>query len=397
MKICIVSSADIEPGPGSTYYYRASYLSRSNGIFVIMPKGRRISGDVKCAKIYRVSCSTKTPVGHLIFAVVALLKAIRLHHHYRFDVFYPMVGYPSILVLPLMKFVTRTFWVSDFVTLPTQELEFWIWRHNSYLARLFYVFMLRIIRIVFRITLRRADLTLALSDPIKADLILNYNVDPNKILVVPDGVELENFKPLGGQRQDADFKLVYVGSISKLRCIDTLILALKYVTSEIPNARLILAGPVPEGEVKEFKKLIQRACLEGNVEWQGRIPHTDVPKLLDECDIAFSLLQPLASYEASSPSKVFEYLAMGKVVIASDILAHRNIIKDKWNGLLVKSGDPEDLAKAIKRVYMDKRLKVKLESNARDSIREYDWQNLNEKIEANIKERLEKTQKLRGK
>lgn len=397
MKICIVSNADIEPGPGSTYYYRASYLSRSNGIFVIMPKGRKISGDVKCAKIYRISCSTKTPVGHLIFAVVALLKAIRLHHHYRFDIFYPMVGYPSILVLPLMKFVTRTFWVSDFVTLPTQELEFWIWRHNSYLTRLFYVFMLRITHIVFKITLRRADLTLALSDAIKTDLMLNYNVDPEKILVVPNGVELENFKPLGGQRQHADFKLVYVGSISKLRCIDTLILALKYVIGEIPNARLILAGPVLEGEANEFKKLIQSACLEGNVDWQGRIPHTDVPKFLDECDIAFSLLQPLASYEASSPSKVFEYLAMSKVVVASDILAHRNIIKDGWNGLLVKSGDPEDLAKAIKRVYMDKRLKVKLESNARDSIREYDWQNLNEKIEAKIKERLEKTRKLRGK
>lgn len=188
-----------------------------------------------------------------------------------------------------------------------------------------------------------------------------------------------------------------MGSISKLRCIDTLILALKYVIGEIPNARLILAGPVLEGEVNEFKKLVQSACLEGNVDWLGTIPHTDVPKLLDECDIAFSLLQPLASYEASSPLKVFEYLAMGKVVIASDILAHRNIIKDGWNGLLVKSRDPEDLAKAIKRAYMDKSLKVKLESNARDSVREYGWQNLNEKIEAEIRQRLEEARKLRGK
>ncbi len=73
-------------------------------------------------------------------------------------------------------------------------------------------------------------------------------------------------------------------------------------------------------------------------------------------------------------------------MIATDIRSNRKIVKDGYNGLLVKSEDPHDLADAIQKLYENPGLREKLASNARESVREYDWNCILGKLEQKLEE-----------
>jgi len=81
------------------------------------------------------------------------------------------------------------------------------------------------------------------------------------------------------------------------------------------------------------------------------------------------------------PVKVFEYLAMAKPVIATNLKGVSQIVKHEGNGLLIEPDDPEAMAKAILRIYQDEKLREKLRRNARKSVLQYDWDIINEKID----------------
>ena len=84
------------------------------------------------------------------------------------------------------------------------------------------------------------------------------------------------------------------------------------------------------------------------------------------------------------PIKVFEYLALGKVVVASRLTGVCNVIHDGKNGILFEPGDPASLADAILCVYRDQSLQRRIERVARDSVADFDWKLINQRILARL-------------
>jgi len=84
-------------------------------------------------------------------------------------------------------------------------------------------------------------------------------------------------------------------------------------------------------------------------------------------------LPDIEAYRVSSPTKVFEYMAMGLAIVASDIAAHREFLTHGKNALLFRPEDPEDLARAIQTLYERSDLRQGLGAAAREESRRHGW------------------------
>lgn len=115
----------------------------------------------------------------------------------------------------------------------------------------------------------------------------------------------------------------------------------------------------------------------------GAIPHSEVPEYLAACDILVSSQIPIVEgfdYH-QSPVKIFEYMAMGKSIIASNLEQIGRILKDEETTLFVEPGNINQLAKGILRLVDDKKLAKRLGKKAREEvIKNFTWQKNAERV-----------------
>src|SRR6185436_14729912 len=123
----------------------------------------------------------------------------------------------------------------------------------------------------------------------------------------------------------------------------------------------------------EVEKLLEG---DGRVIFTGAVAHDRVPKLLDACDILVAPHIPLAdgSEFFGSPTKIFEYMAMGKGIVASRLGQIGELLVDEETALLVEPGNVEELRVAILRLVESQDLRRRLGTNARNvAEREHTW------------------------
>jgi glycosyltransferase involved in cell wall biosynthesis len=119
------------------------------------------------------------------------------------------------------------------------------------------------------------------------------------------------------------------------------------------------------------------------VTFTGLVPPPRVPELLARADVLV-LPNPASAISTrfTSPLKLFEYMAAGRPIIASDLPAIREVIEPEVHGLLVPPGDPEALASAISRMLDDSQLRDRLARAARTRVDDYTWDRRGERLEA---------------
>lgn len=380
MKICIILSSNIGKVIGGTEpYYVAKHLGENNEIHVINPQGKEnISGE-KNFKTYNINFSDKSIKGHILFNLFVFFVLTKLHIKKKFDIIYT---YDHTFIIGILsKLFFNIKWVSDFRIAPIlQDLEFRKIRNNK---NILLHISLKIYDLLFKVFISKCDFLISVSYEVKKLLVTKYGVNSKKIYVQGLGVDMDLFKPFKRKKRKS-FNIVFTGSISRLRCIDKVFLALNEIKTIIPNVKLILIGEIPKEDKIFFKKIIRELNLEKFVKIRDPISHFKIPDLLNDCDVALSLLLDIEPYKVSSPAKIFEYMAMEKVIIATDILAHRKLIKNYNNGLLIKN-DYKELTDAIVRIFNDKNLRKKLESNTRKSVKKYNWKIKIPKLEKKLK------------
>ena len=114
----------------------------------------------------------------------------------------------------------------------------------------------------------------------------------------------------------------------------------------------------------------------GRVIFTGAVAHDRVPKLLDACDILVAPHVPLAdgSEFFGSPTKIFEYMAMGKGIVASRLGQIGEVLVDEETALLVEPGNVGELGNAIVRLIESETLRKRLGARAREvAEREHTW------------------------
>ena len=110
------------------------------------------------------------------------------------------------------------------------------------------------------------------------------------------------------------------------------------------------------------RSIVEEARLIDRVVFTGLVPQEEGPAHMAACDVLVAphVPNPDGSAFFGSPTKLFEYLAMGRAVVASDLDQLGDVITDNVNGLLVPPGDPGRLAEAMARLALDAGLRGRL-------------------------------------
>ena len=216
---------------------------------------------------------------------------------------------------------------------------------------------------------------IAVSVPLR-DILVGMGVSPEKITVIPNGVDPERFRPRPPDPQlRRRLGLVgrvvagFVGWFRNWHRIDLLIEALASSKLLREKAAVLLVGDGPE--TPRLKELAARRGIENIVRFSGPLPHRDVARHVALFDIA---VQPAAN-EYCCPMKVIEYLAAGKPVVAPDQPNLRDLVEDGVEAVLFAPGSAEALARALERLVDDEDLRARMGRAAAAAIerRGYLW------------------------
>jgi glycosyltransferase involved in cell wall biosynthesis len=204
-------------------------------------------------------------------------------------------------------------------------------------------------------------------------------VDANKIVVNPNGVDVDRFRPgVGGTTargelgiKDDEVVVGFVGTFGPWHGVERLADAIKTIPASVPVRFLLVGSGSLHAEVEK-----QLETEGGRVIFTGSVGHDRVPALLDACDILVAPHVPLAdgSEFFGSPTKVFEYMAMGKAIVASRLGQIGEVLVDRETALLVQSGNVEELAAAIVKLIESEELRKRLGARAREvAEKEHTW------------------------
>lgn len=232
------------------------------------------------------------------------------------------------------------------------------------------------LRLCEKISVKAASLIVVVSNPLKQHLT-EIGVPAGRILVNPNGVDPEWFHPdCGGPklRQDLGYRpkdivVCFVGTFSYWHGLAVLEQAIRSLLDAPQNAgcapKFLLIGDGPLAP--QLRDALEPYVHKGWVTFTGAIPHKSVRLYLDAADILVSPHIPMPGGRPffGSPTKLFEYLAMGKAIAASGLDQIADVLEHGRTALLVKPGDPSELAETIKRLAADRQLRIELGHNAR--------------------------------
>ncbi len=213
-------------------------------------------------------------------------------------------------------------------------------------------------RIIETNVLRKADAVFTICEGLRKEMILR-NISADKITVIPNCVDADFFFNGAYDTEIADRHTLrnkkvfgFIGSFYKYEGIDLLIGSFADVIRQMKDARLLLVG---DGEEKErlFRKTLAMG-LGGKVIFTGKVPHEKIKRYYSVIDVMVYPRKRIRLTELVTPLKPLEAMAMGKVVIGSDVGGMRELITSGKDGFLFKAEDSNDLPRLMLQVAADK-------------------------------------------
>ncbi|MCI0694735.1 glycosyltransferase family 4 protein [candidate division KSB1 bacterium] len=243
-----------------------------------------------------------------------------------------------------------------------------------------------------------SDRVIAVSGRLQ-EYAVSRGVPESRIHVLPNAVDPQRFAPLrpAAQQRDKTVRAQYqledkhvigfVGSLKPWHGTETLFEAFRRLHATAANTHLLIVGDGPGRE--ELEKYAHTHALDGAVTFTGNVSYDDIPQYLAAMDIA------VAPYVANenfyySPIKIFEYMAMGKPVVAGSIGQVEEVIADGETGLLFEPGNIGQLAAALAKLVEDSQLCRRLGEKARTWVlQERTWENNARRVIAIANELME--------
>jgi D-inositol-3-phosphate glycosyltransferase len=215
----------------------------------------------------------------------------------------------------------------------------------------------------------------------KRDLALHYRAAPQKIGVVPCGVNLELFNKVG--RRDARDELglngqkmaLYVGRIDSLKGIDKLMMAMAILKRRQPRLLVIGGDEHSRREVTRLDTLGRELGIGEAVSFLGAVPQERLPLYYSAADVCV-----VPSYYETFGLVALESLACGTPVVATDVGAASSIIRDGETGYLVADNEPGKLADKIGRLLWPGEDAGHDNGSIRDSVLAYGWPGIARRI-----------------
>jgi len=228
--------------------------------------------------------------------------------------------------------------------------------------------------------LRRADAVTTICEGLKADIVAR-GIDPARVTVIPNAVDADRFRS-GGEpnaglraRLGLEGKRVvgFIGSFYAYEGLALLVEALPRILAQGSDVRVLLVGGGPQAE--RLAALARERGVAGEVLFTGRVPHDAVPAYYDLVDVLVYPRLSMRLTELVTPLKPLEAMAQGRLVAASDVGGHRELIRDGETGVIFPAGDPEALAQAVITLLRSQSRWPELRAAARRFVeRERTWQ-----------------------
>ena len=206
---------------------------------------------------------------------------------------------------------------------------------------------------------RRADAVAVICEGLRGDLIAR-GVDGDKIVVSPNGVDLTVFgAPVARDPSlaaelglDEAETIGFIGSFYDYEGLDDLIAAMPALVAARPRARLLLVGGGPMEAALRAQAAASPAAAA--IRFVGRVPHTEVERYYALVDVLAYPRKAMRLTELVTPLKPLEAMAQGKLVAASDVGGHRELIRDGETGTLFAPDDPAAIAGALAGLLADR-------------------------------------------
>jgi glycosyltransferase involved in cell wall biosynthesis len=228
---------------------------------------------------------------------------------------------------------------------------------------------------------RGADAYVTITRALAAELATMFG-DRRTVAVVPDGVRMPAERPFVPRPVRRPAIVAYAGNLYPWKGVEILLRALPH----LPDVRgLVIGGHPLEPDLGRMKALAAGLGLGERVKFTGQVAPPEVAALLAGADV---LVLPNTATAISttytSPLKMFEYLATGRPIVASDLPALAEVLRDGANALLVPAGDSVALAGGIRRALDDPDLAASLGRGAYETAAAYSWERRAERLEAVI-------------
>ena len=200
--------------------------------------------------------------------------------------------------------------------------------------------------------LRRVDAVTTICEGLRAEIV-SRGIPEDKVSIIPNAVDSARFQTGGcadpalarSLGLDGKFVLGFIGSYYGYEGLTVLLQALPKLLARVPHIRILLVGGGYEEQ--RLKQQAMEAGIAENVIFAGRVPHDRVEDYYNLVDIFVYPRLRTRVTELVTPLKPLEAMAQGRVVIASDVGGHRELIRAGETGLLFRAGDADSLADAV--------------------------------------------------
>jgi len=210
----------------------------------------------------------------------------------------------------------------------------------------------RITRALESYVVNRANAVTTICEGLRSDLI-GRGVREDKITVIPNAVDISHFTV--GSEADPTLAdelgllnmvvLGFIGSFYAYEGLDLLLRAMPHIIKIKPNTRILLVGGGPQE--KYLHQLANDLGIMDKVIFTGRVPHDQVHRYYDLIDVLVYPRISMRLTELVTPLKPLEAMAQGRLVLASSVGGHRELIESNVNGLLFTAGDKMDLIENV--------------------------------------------------
>jgi len=200
--------------------------------------------------------------------------------------------------------------------------------------------------------LKRADAVTTICEGLRRDIVAR-GIPADKITVIPNAVDIDKFAVGGVADQDLKAKLGlqgarligFIGSFYAYEGLDILLRAVPALTATRPDLRILLVGGGPEDA--RLRQLAKDLNIADKVVFTGRVPHEQVQMYYDLLDVLVYPRLSMRLTDLVTPLKPLEAMAQGRVLAASDVGGHLELIVDGKTGVLFKADDPQALADKV--------------------------------------------------
>lgn len=225
--------------------------------------------------------------------------------------------------------------------------------------------------------LQKADKVVLVTEEARDEAVKSAGIAPEKVVVVPNTIHPDIFLKYATDQRVLDrfkngYNLVYVGDTGLRRGTADVINALPAILKEIPEARLILVGKSTQDVyLKEFAVTIG---VNDQVYFEGWQDVSLFPSYIQVADICLSPIHRNLHHDTTFANKLFQYMAMGKPVLASDCPPQVRVIEEASCGLIHKGGDANDIARQVVALARNKKEALAMGNRGKEAVfSKYNW------------------------